>query len=294
MPLLNVRPIFLPCSRYPYYEVWNAQMVNFVPSTSMERAQRNIKEVFRVFDKRFPNKKLLEISLASLQLPLGKDLCPQYLKKNIPSKGGLFPVESLFQASKVFVEGGPYEDLYDYDALEIKDDPRLLHSGILTSYRFENQEYPLHPKTAFFDYMYMQALLEPQNAEICNQLLEYDAFCDILFQEKRDFVCPARSAVVFVSLMRLGILQKMHSFEEFCTVITGNNEGRTTQVRTQADEFHVGDSIMHPSWGKGRIIATVPKLLVHFNGEAGDKFMNPTYVKENCQLLPAETLEQSE
>ena len=287
MTTITNRPVYMPSQRYPYCDIWNAQLANFKTVTSAERAQSNIKDVFRVFEKRFPDKRILEVSLYSPQEPLGRELCPQYLKKFVPSLNGAVPMESLFHASKVFQSGGPYTDLYMGDPFNMKNDPRLKSSGILTGYRFENEDYPNHPRTAFFDFMYMLALVEPQNYELTKQLLQYDAFCDITYAETRDFVCPARSITIFVSLMRMGLLQKVHTFDEYLTVIQGANDGNTTQMRAQSAEFHVGDIVVHPSWGKGRIIATEPKLQVRFPS-VGEKNMNPSFVKENCEIIPAE------
>lgn len=284
---MTIRPIYMPSYRHPYCDVWNAQLMQFVPNTTKERAQRNIQEVFRVFQKRFPDKKILEVSLFSPQIPLGTDLCPQFLCKKMESLDGMIPVESILHASKIFTGGGPYTDLFTANPLEIKNDPRLRSSGILTSYTFEGEEYPIHPRTAFFDFIYMLALVEPQNHALTRELLQYDAFCDITYQETKDFVCPARSLTIFVSLMRQGLLQKVHTFEEYLTVVTGSNEKHTVTHVAQASAFSVGDIVVHPSWGKGKIITTEPKLVIRFPS-VGEKSMNPAFVKENCQVISCE------
>ena len=60
----------------------------------------------------------------------------------------------------------------------------------------------LEPKTAFYDWLYLQALC--QNRTLADQLLQYSGFTDIEFNPKKSFSTQARSCALFVALCRSG------------------------------------------------------------------------------------------
>lgn len=69
------------------------------------------------------------------------------------------PLEMAFQGSKVFAAGGPFTDIYHAkDSRDAKRDPRLKESGPLIGFPFENVNFPLGPKTAFYDWLYINSL----------------------------------------------------------------------------------------------------------------------------------------
>lgn len=67
-------------------------------------------------------------------------------------------LECVFQSSKVFEKGGPYTDLLEMAPKEAKRDERLKTSGKLAAFRYQGMEWPLLPKTVFYDYIYYQAV----------------------------------------------------------------------------------------------------------------------------------------
>lgn len=134
-----------------------------------------------------------------------------------PSTNTTF-LECAFQASKVFKYGGPFVDLLSASPKGAKRDPRLQNSGQLTTFQFFGQHWPLSPRTAFYDWLYITALT--QHPELAEQLLEYDAFTDIEFNPKRSVNCQARAAALYVALRRRGLLeQAMASQESFLATI---------------------------------------------------------------------------
>lgn len=117
-----------------------------------------------------------------------------------------YPVEAVYQACKVFESGGPFLDILSSRSIDAKRDSRLRESGALLSYRFEEINWPLVPSPNFYDYLYIRALLENTHR---HSLLEYQAFSDIAFSQTskiskhgKSFNCQARSAAIYVSLMK--------------------------------------------------------------------------------------------
>ena len=60
-----------------------------------------------------------------------------------------YTLENIFQSAKVFENGGPYLDLLDLSPKEAKRDERLHNSGSLKAFRYQNEDFPLIPKTVF-------------------------------------------------------------------------------------------------------------------------------------------------
>ena len=63
-------------------------------------------------------------------------------------------------------------------------------------------EWPLEPKTMFYDYIYIKSLVS--NKSLCEKLLNFDTFTDIEFNPKKSFNCQARSVAICVSLLKYG------------------------------------------------------------------------------------------
>ena len=92
-----------------------------------------------------------------------------------------FTLENVFQSSKVFEEGGPFADLLYVNPREAKRDSRLRESGKLTGFFYRGESWPLVPRTAFYDFIYMQAVRECADIEDLKKLEDYTFFTDIEF-----------------------------------------------------------------------------------------------------------------
>lgn len=209
------RPVFVPLKKAPYVDVFMPEF-DWNGGFALSQKQKNITALHDAHRKRFPDRKILEISSKSLQ-PAGVGLSAFNLKKYVPSLGKSVPVECVFQGGKVFAAGGPYEDLYTASPRDAKRDPRLKNSGMLRSFSFEDETMPLMPRTAFYNWLYISALLE--NPEAAAEVLEFDAFTDIEFNPSRSINCQAEAAAMFVSLSRLGLLEKCRSFSGFLELL---------------------------------------------------------------------------
>lgn len=183
---------------------------------AVSQKQKNIAAIHGAFRRRFPDRNVLDISSKSLQ-PLGVELSAFHLKKYVPELDAKVPVECVFQGGKAFVAGGPYMDLYTASPKDAKRDPRLKNSGELKCFCFNGKKMPLIPQTTFYDWLYINALLE--NPELAEKLLEYDAFTDIEFNPNKSLNCQAKAAALFVGLAKNGLLEKCRDFEEFLSLL---------------------------------------------------------------------------
>ena len=160
---------------------------------------------------------LLEISTKSDE-KIGQHLSAFHLKVQSDRLGEI-PLECAFQGSKVFEKGGPFTDLYAADAREAKRDPRLQRSGALMGFRFDGLLFPLEPKTAFYDWLYLNAIFP--HREWLRRLDRYAGFTDIEFNPGRSINCQARSCALFVTLMKKDILEcAVRSPESFLELLS--------------------------------------------------------------------------
>lgn len=211
---MSTKPIFISINRPPYCKTYEADF-EYNKGLATAQKQKNIIAIHDVFNRKYPGKQILEISAKATQ-PLGLALSAFQLEKQVPSRGKNIPVENIFQASRVFESGGPFSEIYDLKPKAAKKYAELKTSGKLTGYRFENQDFPLEPKTGFYTFLYVNALLE--NTELADQLLQYDAFTDIDFNSDKNFNSAARAAAVFVALSRLNLLPKAQDYDSFAAL----------------------------------------------------------------------------
>ena len=205
------RPVFIAQNKRPYYDV---MMVSFAwnGGFAKSQSQKNIRAMHTEYTKSCPEGNILEISSKSEQ-DLGVKLSAFNLQKFVPSLGRSVPLECVFQAGKVFANGGPYTDLLEASPKEAKRDERLRNSGKLVGFCFEGVNYPLEPKTAFYDWLYLTALRE--NPLLLPQALQYEAFTDIAFNREKSLNCQAQSAAKIVGLLRFGKTKYLEDFEQF-------------------------------------------------------------------------------
>lgn len=172
---------------------------------------------------------LLEVSTKSEE-KLGQRLSAFNLK--ITTALGEISVESAYQGSKVFSNGGPYTDIYEMDSWSAKKDERLKNSGPLTGFNFFGQKWPLIPKTAFYDWLYLSAL-EPHQ-EFLKRLFNYQGFTDIEFNPEKSINCQARTCALLVSLIKLDALNAaLRSQSDFISIVASDsfNQAHSNDLR---------------------------------------------------------------
>lgn len=133
------------------------------------------------------------------------------------------PIENVFQSSKVFEFGGPYTELLYTTPVEAKQFEKLKTSGRLIKFVCEEEEWDLLPYSMFYDWIYINALYK--NKDIFNELIKYNAFTDIEFNDEKSKNCQARSVAIAVSLYKKGLIEKYLSDKElFKTIYTGKRQ----------------------------------------------------------------------
>ncbi len=121
-------------------------------------------------------------------------------------------VECAYQSSKVFERGGPFTDILGMSSYDAKTDKRLRSSGRLTGFQFFGVDWGLEPKTALYDWIYINAL--KRKPGLVERVLRYSAFTDIEFNPDRSFNCQAYSVALFISLQKRGLLDDAISSKE--------------------------------------------------------------------------------
>lgn len=209
------RPIFLPSQREN--RLVEEVSITFPWHKGMAPSQKkkNVLELHAAASLR-GYEPLLEVSTKSEER-LGQRLSAFNLQVDRGS-GPSISLECAFQGSKVFENGGPFEDLYLVESRDARRDHRLTSSGALVAFRFEGRDFPLVPKTAFYDWLYIRALYP--HREYLRRLHAYAGFTDIEFNPERSINCQARSCATFVSLQHRGQLDEcVMSSEKFLEVL---------------------------------------------------------------------------
>jgi len=190
---MSKRPVFEPETEGNNLVTKHIIEFTWYPGFAKEQKQKSLESLHVETKKNTNINTILEISTKSKE-SLGIDASAFNIK--IKTKKGLTAsVESFYQGSKVFENGGPYKDLYECSSLDSKKDERLKSSGELIGFEFEETKWGLNDH--FYDWLYLNALL--QNKNISDQILNYDAFTDIEFNPKKSYNCQAYSAALYKS-----------------------------------------------------------------------------------------------
>jgi len=195
------RPVFVPDSDTPYVSEVSLDFEYF-PGSSIQQKQRSIASLHASYVARFPSSRVLEVSSKS-ERDIGVQLSAFNLMIEDPGRGS-YSVECAFQASKVFRHGGPFVDLLNASSRAAKSDRRLRESGKLVGFKYFEHEFPLEPKTYFYDWLYASTLC--RHDKLVEQVMMFDAFTDIEHNPERSINCQARSVAKVVGLARAGLL----------------------------------------------------------------------------------------
>lgn len=228
------RPIYIP--KYEAGLLVETKYIDFEWFSGLApiQKQKSIQSLHQSAKSCGISKHPLEVSSKSIE-PLGVKLSAFNLKVKTEKYNREFTVESAYQSSKIFQNGGPYKDLLYGPSLAAKKDPRLKDSGPIIGFEFFGVNWSLEPRTAFYDWLYINAL--KKNPDAVEALGNFDAFTDIEFNPKKSLNCQAYSVALFKSLQGRGLLaDALVSKEAFLDVI-GNrpvntaNENTLTQSR---------------------------------------------------------------
>ncbi|KZK86989.1 hypothetical protein PsAD13_00256 [Pseudovibrio sp. Ad13] len=197
------RPVFLPVLAKDILVKTVFVEFHWFPGFAKSQKKKSLESLHASATQRLNTKKILDISSKSDER-LGELLSAFNLKFTTKKYNVEMCVESAFQGSKIFEKGGPYQDLYNADARTAKKDQRLRSSGRLTGFRFFGINWDLEPLTAFYDWLYINALTK--NPSLADEIKYYDAFTDIEFNPQKSINCQAYSAALYRALEQRNLL----------------------------------------------------------------------------------------
>ena len=197
----------------------------FYSGFSDAQKKRCIKSLHHSYLQEVPEARVLEVSSRSEE-QLGVHLSAFNLMMTC-GNGARMSVESAFQGSKVFEQGGPYRDLWNKSPRDAKRDSRLRSSGNIIAFQFGEKRFNSEPKTFFYNWLYIHTLTQEGNEDLAELVLAYDAFTDIEFNPKRSLNCQAEAAAIYVSLSKQGLLQDALASEDSFREIVYPSFGET-------------------------------------------------------------------
>ena len=180
------RPVF-----YVHNGIVVSKMYSFewFPGFSISQKQKSIESLHDAIRRIDAAARPLEVSTKSRE-SLGIKLSAFNLKLN------QYTLENIFQSAKVFENGGPYLDLLEVSPKEAKRDERLKNSGTLRAFRYQDEEFPLIPKTVFYDYIYFAAVKESLTEDEIKTVSGYNYFTDIEFNPVKSINTQAKTAAM--------------------------------------------------------------------------------------------------
>lgn len=164
------------------------------PGFAISQKQKSVESLHHAIQKADADARPLEISTKSKET-VGINLSAFHLRLNN------YTLENVFQSSKVFANGGPYPDLLDVPPKAAKRDERLHNSGNLKAFRYQNEDFPLIPKTVFYDFIYIAAVKNSFAADEIKEISSYNYFTDIEFNPAKSINTQARSAAIIRLLL---------------------------------------------------------------------------------------------
>lgn len=221
------RPVFIPdFSGFPYVDPIDIEF-KWHPGFAKSQMQKSIASLHEAAEKQ-GIAPILEISSKSI-LSLGVSLSAFNLLLETPN-GQKINVECAYQGSKVFENGGPYYELYSVPSRAAKMDERLRNSGELVAFNFCGEDFPIEPKTAFYDWLYMNALSQ-RETDVVKKLEGFQGFSDIVFNPNRSLNCQARAAALFVALSKKDLIneQILQDKDRYLALITDKAQLPSTE-----------------------------------------------------------------
>jgi len=202
---MAIRPIFIPITQNETQQLVKEIGIEFKwhPGMAPSQKKKNVEEL-HLAAKNLKYHQLLEVSTKS-ENKIGVMLSAFNLKLTTSYFSQLVSLEAAFQGSKVFEYGGPYHDLYSMDGSQIKKDRRLKESGKIKGFEFNGLKWGVNPKTAFYDWLYLNAL--SARKKLLPELLSFNGFSDIEFNPKKSINCQARSCALAVGLIKRGLFE---------------------------------------------------------------------------------------
>lgn len=201
------RPVFLPATDGGLV---SERLVEFewFPGFAAAQKQRSIASLHRAALAQLGITRILEVSTKSPHA-VGVRLSAFNLQVEVDGESSPVLLEAAFQGSKVFRSRGPFTHLYKLsNGREVKRFMRSYADDELMGFLFDDHDWPLVPRTAFYDWLYLHSLrrLVGEDPEVGKTLRGFDAFTDIEFNPGQSFSCQARSCALYLALDRSEVL----------------------------------------------------------------------------------------
>jgi hypothetical protein len=224
---MAARPVFVPSDADGYLVDEVYVDFRWHPGLAPSQKKKNVVELHAAADRR-GLAPLLEISSKSDE-KVGKHLSAFNLRVDLD--GRELPLENAFQGSKIFTDGGPYQDLYDAEPGDARRDPRVRNSGKIIAFRFGSTTYPSEPTTGFYDWLYLRAL-HTHASWLRDRTSMYAGYTDIEFNPERSINCQARSFALLKALDNRETLSQVA--EDFWALTALFHHGRYWRVLSQS------------------------------------------------------------
>ena len=185
---------------------------------SWQVRQRSSQSLRRSILVKYPERKVIEVSTASDNYELGKQLSALNLTLQTELSDGItyeMPVENIFQGSKLYDgDGHPHTELFHRSPGDAKRFSKEMQANkrMVVGFEYNGIEFDTFPYSAFYDWVYINAL--HQHQDLATQILDYDTFTDIHFNQKvaysskGPFNCQARALAIYVSLYKTNELNE--------------------------------------------------------------------------------------
>lgn len=224
------RSVFISKAIYPFFEEVRVN-IDWFGGFALSQKRKSEIGLHQNFLKTYPTEKILEISSAST-ISLGSQLSAMNLRKR--TKAGLSTVESAFQSSRIYKNEtetvGPFPEYLFLPGRESKKLVKEASKGMISKeYIFDGMSFyaPVHHISLFYDFLYLNALLEPENREVKEKLIseKYSAFSDLA---TKSLNCQARSATIFVGLVKAGKIEQVQDFDSYMALFRTRIDGKAT------------------------------------------------------------------
>lgn len=228
------KSVFISKVEYPFFEEVHVN-IDWFGGFALSQKRKCQIGLHQNFLMEYPKEKILEISSSSL-MSLGAKLSAMHLNKR--TLKGITTVESAFQSSRIYGDGakriGPFPEYRFLPGREckklVKEAAKEMHSY---QYELDGLTFyaPAHHISQFYDFLYLNALLEPENEEVKNKLLQekYTAFTDLA---TKSLNCQARSAAIFVGLVRAGMIDEVRDYDSYLKLFRTQANGKAAGPMT--------------------------------------------------------------
>lgn len=181
------RPAYLIENRKVIRKDYDFTWISGLSATQKRKCALSLQEAICSAE---PSANVLEVSTKS-SIPLGIKMSAFKLKLD----GYAF--ESVFQSNKILQMGGHLKFLLTYPPQEAKKRCRWMQEdsgGDLIGFRYQDTDFPLNPKTLFYDYIYIKAINETLTADEIQEIKKYSHFTDIEFNPAKSINTQAKAA----------------------------------------------------------------------------------------------------